>query len=441
MNAGQWPRNLRLLKLCCSDALRAAPLGRRLRLLVYATLLLTAADAPATQPQLGEATGTLIRDGNLEEKVPGGRRIGIAPGDVLLRNDFLSAVILTGARDSKSMRVGQCVLLDGTFDGSREPLVIGPGPRGLWDRANIGRTGGAIVVRFRHEEQDWSAELIYRIDGDKPWLEMETRIQNRSKDRLLEVPLVDDLKTPAKSKVADDQMEGITIARHNPAGIVAISGSDRRAYVRESDDDRWFVVYDSEDPSLSVLRRMKPRLLPLSKSGDILQPVTVERDWTRFVRDRDRWFRLEPETERIVLRRVFFAPNLTDAKSLAAFARGIDGESGKIAATRPGGRPDRQPTQATSSAKPPAPTEAAKPRRIVGTLRPNASAPPATRPKSASSEPQKAEPPKWESVSKGNSGSRSTRESEKPAAAPKAIGAPKSILEIPNLPPPIDGAD
>jgi hypothetical protein len=369
--------------------------------------------------------------------------MGVRPGDTLIKNDFLSVVILTGVRDSKSMRVGQCVVLDGSFDGNREPIAIGPGPRGLWKKAELVKSGSAILVRFRHQEDDWAAELLYRLDGASPWLEIQTTLRNRSEERTLEIPAVDDLRAPEKSTVADDAMEAVTISRDNPGWVVAIAPSEQKALVKEAEGDRWFIIFESGDPTPSVLKRMRPKLLPLLGSGELYQPVDVERDWTRFIKDRERWFRIEPNGERKIVRRVMFGPTMNDTKSLVAFARGRDAQSTKLAETAKSTPAKRSGRISTSSAKPPVGTERTGPtsNRIVGTLR-GKQPKSAAKPSPESATPFVAKPvgdtkAQWRQASPATA-KKPAVESSSHGDSAKTIATPASILNIPNLPPPVD---
>lgn len=397
----------------------------------------------AQSNEFAPATATLLREGDLDARVPGWKTIGVKAGDTLVKNDFLSAVILTGSRDSKSMRVGQCIVLDGLFDGGREPVVIGPGPRGIWKRAELQRNGTAILARFRHEGDDWSAQLVYRIDGANPWLEILTTVTNRSKDRTLEIPIVDDLRTPEKSKVADNVIEAITVSRDNPAWVVTMAATTQKAFVSESDESRWFVAYNSGDPTPSVLKRIRPKLLPLIRSNEMFQPLTVERDWTKAVKDREHWFRIEPQSQREIVRCVLFSPTMHEAKSLTAFVRdqkkstlvaSDSATSKKSAATKPTGKTGRF---ASSSAKPPTPTgeSPSLPRRIIGTLRGKSTESTKTAAEAEPSPfvPKKAsnpDAPQWRPDTKSKV--------DKPTADTKSVEPPPSILNIQKLPPPID---
>ena len=273
--------------------------------LVRLGLLLTALAALSTPADAGVELVQLT-PANFDQYIAGSARQIVHAGDVVLRNQLIQVVILTSSTDSDATRTGRCLVLNDSESATALPvasLQIGPGS--VWKKPEAGDNQALGVVRFHRDEADWSAELTFRMQDESAWVEVVSKILNKHNDRVLEIPVVDTLtpldgsepKTDEHGSLSMASKSGISIS-YLAVGGTAITGEGRGG---------WNLGMISGDPTPSVLRRASARVVSLGRSPQLL-PLDASRDWNRQVRERANWYRIEPQKQRTIVRRLVVGP-------------------------------------------------------------------------------------------------------------------------------------
>ena len=263
-----------------------------------------------------EVTLLQLDAARLSARFPNHRDFGINAGDVLLSNDRIAVVVRTAEDSSpdkkddgrRSTRIGGCILLD-AVDGiarsidAREVVTVLPGPTGIWRKAEAARATHAVVLRFRRREQDWEAELSYRLERNSDSIAIVTTIRNRHDSRTLQAPIVD-------AWLANDarvQGEGTTVRldRERAGTSLTLRTGRETVAVRERDDHEWLLGFVSGDPRRSLLTRVTKRIGRFGR-GRSFEPLNADADHDRALQDRDDWFRIAPGKERTVRRTLTF---------------------------------------------------------------------------------------------------------------------------------------
>ncbi|MBY0586697.1 hypothetical protein K2X85_05950 [bacterium] len=265
---------------------------------------------------------------NIELYVTGPARKLVVPGDVILRNDMISVAVLTGSSKNDTTRSGRCVVLSESSQVSSHPLSqVSPGPSVPWTRPEAGSNANLAVLRFYRTESTWSAELTYRLREGVPWVEVSTHVVNKSPDRVLEIPVVDQVETLSDGK-----------GETSPEGILTLVTSDRPTvgYVpvgnnvlSEQARDTWYLGIASGDPLDGAWRRASMRIMSMGRQSTSYMPLESGREWGRSLRDRESWHRIEAKKERSITRRILLATTPNQLASLLPIARESAPSGGK----------------------------------------------------------------------------------------------------------------
>lgn len=257
-----------------------------------------------------------LRGHNLTAEIPNWQEHGILPGDVLLRNDELSAVVLTTAGNiGKESRVGRCVMLPRSAADSAT-VTYGPGPSNIWNKAEVARTASLVAVRFRHVESNWSAELLYKLRDHATEVETSTVLHNASDDATLVVPMVDDLRLVGAAQ--QDAYGVVQMTRTDKSVLASLSPVDVRVSLRGMESDRWAIGFISGDPSPSLVSRVRRTMPAMNKSGKEISPIAVNDDWHRTIRDSKNYYRIAPGSTRTITRHFIGSSGTIVPPSLAS---------------------------------------------------------------------------------------------------------------------------
>lgn len=320
---------------------------RALVVTLFATAL-TAQTAPAAS-ELSRLTAKTIRT-SLPHQAVG----EVAPGDVLLRNDFLRVVVkaTSGRPDAP---VGTCLVWT-AYDSFATPLKWTPGPVREWQSAEVGSSRNLSVVRLGYAAGEWSAQLTYSLGDNSPWLDVSVSVTNADSKRVLEIPLAD--RIHASGPVTRRQN---AVFVGGAGAAAAIVPRNHQVSPVEVSAGQWVLTRVSGDPQSSSLKRFGRRLLFFRKSRRPYSPSGLDDGLPREARDHDDWYRLEPGHTRELTLRLVAGASSDEARSLSEHAAG----KSPAPSIRP--TPTIRPTPSTA----PAPKVAAPPRpkRIVGKLR------------------------------------------------------------------------
>lgn len=274
-----------------------------------------------------------LRGHNLTAEIPNWQEHGILPGDVLLRNEEISAVVLTTAGNiGKESRIGRCVMLPRAA-ADAVTVTYGPGPSSIWNKAEVARTPSLVAVRFRHVEANWSAELLYKLRDHATEVETSTILHNSSADATLVVPMVDDLRLVG---VAQQDAYGVVqLTRTDKSVLASLSPVDVRVSLRGMESDRWAVGFISGDPSPSLASRVKRTMPGIGKgNGKEISPIAVNDDWHRTIRDSKNYYRVAPGSSRTITRHFVGAAGTIVPPSLAGMpSKKLTVETGSAAET------------------------------------------------------------------------------------------------------------
>ncbi|HVJ80247.1 MAG TPA: hypothetical protein VNC50_04180 [Planctomycetia bacterium] len=250
--------------------------------------------------------------GNLS-LVPSFRNWGVAPGDLLMKNAQVQAVVYGVNQRGESSRSGRLVLFP---SGGAEPFGFVPGPVGDWSRGDIGASETGATVKFTRQGNDWSAELEYSLAENAGWVDVTTRIRNTGK-RTLEIPVVDGVRTPENAKLAAEQPAPLFGTAESPSlALLPLRG---KVAADDSGKNDFFVGYISGDPTPGFWARSSKRLVRMGKS-DTVSPIAADGAWSGNIRDKQKWFRIAPGTTRTVQRRLVLGSGMDEARMLAGFS-------------------------------------------------------------------------------------------------------------------------
>jgi hypothetical protein len=268
-------------------------------------LLLTALTTVAA-PSMAAVELIQLTPSNLTQYVSSQARQFVHEGDVVLRNGQIQVVILTSPTDSDATRAGRLIIVNGPESTTAIPvasLQIGPGS--VWKQPEAGDNQTLGVVRFHREEGNWSSELTFRMHEDSGWVEIISKILNKNDSRVLEIPVVDTLTPLDGSEPSADANGGISMT--SKAGIsvsyLAVGGQAMAAEGRGG----WNLGMISGDETPNMFRRASARVVSLGRSPQLL-PLDASRDWNRQVRERANWYRIEPQKQRTIVRRLVVNP-------------------------------------------------------------------------------------------------------------------------------------
>ncbi|MGL5097936.1 MAG: hypothetical protein ACRDD1_20285, partial [Planctomycetia bacterium] len=223
-----------------------------------------------------------------------------------------------------------------------------------WRNAEAGTADGVAVLRFRHDDDAWQAEVVYIIREAAPWIELSTIIRNRSQQRTLEVPLVD-LITGRDLKITREKRGELVASQGADGPTVIALPIKATGVVDEVDDGRWALQWQANDPEPSMAQRVGGRLMRFGQSSTH-SPIPASRVDGAF-RDRDHWHRLAPGAERTVQRRLLWAADPAAAVSMVEYASRESAPpvqvvgQGKPGAAKPGLFPKGAPTAAAVAAE------------------------------------------------------------------------------------------
>jgi hypothetical protein len=388
----------------------------KLRLTVIVVSLLGFRSAPSWA---GAELLQLSAD-SLPREVPHWRELGVQPGDVLLRNELVSAVIFTAERADKSPTIGRCLLTPAA--GAASGIVMHPGPVELWGKAEAATTAQIAAVRFRHQTERFVAELVYTVRDGQPWLEVSTTLRNLDRELILEIPMVDEVYVDGK---VDRDGRHAWYVVPKGTGAVAIVPVQFALGAYDGPKGLWHVGVIADDPEPSFVKRASARIFHLNRPTSFT-PVSVNRGWDRDLRDKEHWHRIAPGQERTATRRLVSAASLEDARTLVQFATESPRGGLQAVPTTSGlPVPERRITTRSSSTAKPAAANANPPAKPQATV----SRRPANRP--ANERRPSSTPP----------GSAPSRPRELPNLdnGDPLPSLPARIKEIDRLPPPVDG--
>jgi hypothetical protein len=325
---------------------------------------------------------------------------GVLPGDVLLENDMIRAVVFATPADSDSGRIGQCLMLPMDATASGEPVRFAPGPVGKWQDVEAGMVSSVAVVRMHRREERWNAELVIKLHDGSSWVDVSTVVRNTDQNEILEIPVVDEVFLPEGTKMETAGPRTAYFDQPKKNTTTAVLASTQSLNVRETEGRRYSLGTISGDPQprsfimsgFGLFGRKKP------ENRDRYQPVDASRDWHRSLRSNDDWHRLQPGEERSIDRKVISSVTITEAKTLAEAVADIKAPMVQLVPS----------TQRSASA-----ATVTSSKKIVGSLRGQTVSNPAP-----ASEPEPID-------------------SSEEEYQPPAILAP-SIQAIEDLPPPID---
>jgi hypothetical protein len=242
----------------------------------------------------------------------GGRRA--APGDVMLANSSFQVVVFAQAEKSNPGRVGRILFLSPT--ASEETFMFESGPINDWERGDLGRADQLAVVRFQRQSKDWSAELVVQMPEKTSWLEVTTTIRNTGPNTL-EIPMVDVVRGPSVSRLADDKgmiaigkVDAPTLVVLRPNGGVTASPSAK---------GEWFLGNPSSDGRGNPVARAGKRLFSWGKN-DAATPVQADESWSGDLKDRKTWHRIPAGATRTVHRRLVFGQTGASIRPMLASA-------------------------------------------------------------------------------------------------------------------------
>jgi hypothetical protein len=286
---------------------------------------------------------------NIDNYVTGPARQAVVPGDVVLRNDMISVAILTGSSKNDTTRSGRCIVLTDSDQVASHPLSqVTPGPLVPWTRPEAGSNPNLAVLRFYRTESNWTAELTYRLRDGVPWVEVTTSIVNKNADRVLEIPIVDRVESLAsgKGEKAEEGVLTLSATDRPTIGFVAVGNS----ILAEEAKGSWLVGIKSGDPLEGAFRRASARLLSMGRQSTSYMPLEAGREWTRTLRDRESWHRIEAKKDRLVARRIVVASTPNQLASLIPIARESKPSGAKTPApeatvAQPNSRPAPLPIQ------------------------------------------------------------------------------------------------
>jgi len=268
-------------------------------------LLITALTTVAA-PSMAAVDLIQLTPTNIPQYTSSQARQFVHAGDVVLRNGQIQVVILTSPTDSDATRAGRVIILNGADPSTAIPvasLQIGPGS--VWKQPEAGDNQTLGVVRFHREEGNWSSELTFRMHEDSGWVEIVSKVLNKNDNRVLEIPVVDTLTPLDGSEPIADSNGGISVSSKSGVSIsyLAVGSQAMAAEGRGG----WNLGMVSGDETPSMFRRASARMVSLGRSPQLL-PLDASRDWNRQVRERANWYRIEPQKQRTVVRRLIVSP-------------------------------------------------------------------------------------------------------------------------------------
>ncbi|MBX9653142.1 hypothetical protein K2Y11_05930, partial [bacterium] len=268
-------------------------------------LLITALTTVAA-PSMAAVELIQLTPSNLTQYVSSQARQFVHAGDVVLRNGQIQVIILTSPTDSDATRAGRLIIVNGPESATAIPvasLQIGPGS--VWKQPEAGDNQTLGVVRFHREEGNWSSELTFRMHEDSGWVEIISKILNKNDSRVLEIPVVDTLTPLDGSEPAADANGGISMTSKSGISVsyLAVGGQAMAAEGRGG----WNLGMVSGDETPNMFRRASARMVSLGRAPQLL-PLDASRDWNRQVRERANWYRIEPQKQRTIARRLVVNP-------------------------------------------------------------------------------------------------------------------------------------
>jgi len=201
-------------------------------------LLLLAVVFGAALQQPSQVEVGRLNSANWKHLVPEGKEVDAIYGDLVLKNDFLTAVIaepLATRHANMTVRDIGGALIDLTVNNSQSDQLSAfyPGKRTYPYRSfsvkvegkvvdlksTANRTGkiSSITVRAAATEGRPLVETTYQLEADKPYLKVTTRFEN-SGSKTLKVSLVDDIR-------ADGGKEEMTKSKNGTSNLFWIQDS------------------------------------------------------------------------------------------------------------------------------------------------------------------------------------------------------------------------
>ncbi|MFO0949326.1 MAG: hypothetical protein U1D30_26010 [Planctomycetota bacterium] len=285
----------------------------KLVMAVSMALVANGTHAGVTMRQLTDA------DLNTEHQVS--KSFGAQAGDVLLRNDMIRVIVFSAPSSANPDRAGQCLILPLEVGSKAQPVRFTPAPAGGWGDVEAGLVASVAVVRFHRKDPKWSAELVYKLHESDSWIDVSTILRNQEAKQVLEVPIVDELHLPPIAKLDDSGERILYVTQKDARDTLAVISIEKDWNVRADSREIYALGSVSGDPeppgflsnSVSTMKfwnRKKQENLPR------FNPVGGARWWHRSLRDKEDWYRLEPNTERTVERRLVSSVGLEETKTI-----------------------------------------------------------------------------------------------------------------------------
>lgn len=294
-------------------------------------------------PALAAVELRQLTEDALDQEFPAWRDWGVEPGDVLLRNDLVRVIVFTNDANGRLGRTGACLVLS-----QRDPVRVTPGPAGVWGKAEFGKTNSVAVLRFKRQDANWSAELVFEAHESDPWIEVITTVRNLSKEAVVELPLVDALEPTKPMRLTGEQ--GSVVYLTGSSGQTSAMTSVKKVFsLGQGPHGVWTAAYLSGDPQTQAKRSGLRLFGKPTTNPPPLRPIPISEEWHKEGKSVANWFRLTPGSARQVRRRLFSANSDDEARSAVALSQQDTAPRNPLATSPP--TTDQRPAVAVAGSR------------------------------------------------------------------------------------------